>query len=256
MEQVIFIRKKEWEIKMQNKIQITKGIKFDYDDLIKVVDMSHEFTMRDVLTICMNSKISLNVLGRMLQCKYIRNYYDEMNSMPFKDQGDIEYLEIYWEGYKATQSDFSWSFHGIGKKGRISEDIVKYCKLSKKDKEEYREKYALDFSPIYSLADYPIKICNQLSVIDEDAKNSVDTYVKIDCQPSITLIELLHVIFWEISFNGPPEERNESMKKLKGMAKELDKAIKEGRLDEVTVPWKKVKRDLENKFGIKGKTCK
>jgi len=251
--------KRNGEIKMENTIKITKDLKFNYWDLMKIVDVSQEFTLRDVLRACVNSSIPMDVLCQILQCSYIVDYWDEAESKPFTgltDDRDMEYLELYWGGSKQTYDkkrcdSGGWSFHGMGREGYVPEDMAKYGKWKKGEKKHYRQAMAIEFSPMYTLADYPIRICKKIYIEDEDLPIRARIKMKdsgIDYQPTITLMELLYAIFWELSFCGSPKDRDGKMNDLKSRMDEIDKAKKEGRLDEITVPWEKVKRDMKKKI--------
>jgi hypothetical protein len=238
---------------MENAIKITKDLKFDYRDLMGQVDTSHEFTLRDIMAICMNSRIPLKILMQLLRCPYVLDYYEEAESKPFENDGDVEYLELYWWGTKHTydcvrEDSSTWGFHGIGRKGYIPEDILKYCKLTKGEKKNFRQNMAIEFTPMYALADLPIRVCKKMHITDyySDPKKDVDS--GIDFQPSITLMELLYAIFYELSFCGSPKQRDEKAEGLNKQVAKLDKAAKEGRLDEVTIPWKQVKKNLVKKI--------
>jgi len=246
---------------MEKPIKITKSLKFNFYDLMRDVDTEHEFTLRDVLNACMKSKIPLEILQAMLRCNYIEQYWKEMKSKKFKNDGDgIEYLELAWNGtideYKGKQdSSSSWHFNGVGKKGYIPDDLLGFCskkEIAKMKKEGYRQSYAIEFRPMYALANFPIKIRKEIKIEDwrnykKKLKKKEDIFTIIDVQPSITLMELLYWIFWELSFCGSPEKRDGISADLDERVKELDKAKKEGRLDEITVPWEEVKKNLKKK---------
>ena len=253
---------------MEKPVKITKSLKFDFWDLMREVDPDHEFTLRDVLSACMRSNIPIDILQAILRCNYIKDYWKEMKSKKFQDKDrDLEYLELAWMGDvhefdgEINYSSY-WSFNGIGKKGQLPDDILKHCtkkEIAKMKKEGYRQSYAIEFSPIYTLSNYPIKICKELKVEDwrdyeRKIKKKKDLWKTIDLRPSITLVELLYWIFWELSFCGSPEQRDGKLADLDKSVKELDDAIKEGRIDEVTIPWEDVKIDLKNK--VKSKRVK
>ena len=141
---------------MDNTIKITKDLIFDFDDLMKDIDFRHEFTLRDVLRSCMNSKIPLDILQPLLRCNYIKDYWEEAESKEFKeDMGGMEFLEVYWEGScdKDEEEEIcssGWSFHGYG----VDKD------------EGFSQGYAIEFSPMYDLAGFPIKIKKEMRIED------------------------------------------------------------------------------------------
>ncbi len=215
---------------MDDSIQITNDLRFGYEDLMKEVDFSHEFsqefTLRDVLSACVNSKIPPKNLSAILRCKYINDYWTESNKKPFKNDGEIEYLEVYLTAnidlFDGNRYDTcSWGFHGRGKKGDFPKELEIIKKYTKEEKANYREKYAIEYTPLYELVDYPIKVCNEIEFSDYSGKKN--KYRLIDFQPSITLIELLFAIFNELSELGSPSNRDKEFKDLKEL---LDERIK------------------------------
>lgn len=210
---------------MENNIIIHKYLKFDYKDLMSNVDVSIPFTLKDIFCICENSKIPIDVLGKMLNCDCVLDIIEESKLEYNNNQDDeyknIEYLELYFLGdqdvYDGKRTDVShWAFHGVGIKGKIGEDVLKCCKLSDSEKTEYREKYAIEFTPVYKLIDYKIYINNKM-IINENIDQKI-----IDFCPSITLIELLFSIFYELSFCGSPKDRDMQTEKLMNIIKDFD----------------------------------
>lgn len=226
------------------KIEITKDLRFGFEDLMTRVDLSCEFTLRDILTICINSKINVDHLMSMLHCNYVE-LYEEMVSKPSdftekdeKDEKDenLECLELYWDGgiYEwegKVEGSQQWSFHGLGKKGVIPTYDTPYHleNLTEEEKINYRTNWAIEFEPMYKIADYPIRISNEM-IINDSRKDLKDQYAKIDFAPSITLIELLYWIFWELSFCGDIKGRNDKKIELNDTIKKYEEDKKNGTL--------------------------
>lgn len=185
------------KIKMK-KIIINKNLKFNSDDLMQFVDMTKPFTLRDVFNCIQNSKVTIEKLKKILKCRYLEEYMEEINkpNVPKKDKDGIKYLEIYCGAEEIGAKDnkyMRWSFHGVGKK------------------DKFTDKYALEFSPLYEIADFKIRISDTMLVFNESngkiLKKKVDT--------SIMLIELLYAIVWELSWNGSIENREKRLQELK-----------------------------------------
>ena len=227
-----------------DKIKITKDMEFDLHDLMLVVDADHEFTLRDILRACINSKIPIDVLSALLRCRYIEEYWQEAESKDFEDGEDIEYLELTWLGDKSNFSGVKensswWGFHGVGYEGKIPDDLRKNCdekEIKKMEDEKYRQSYAIEFSPLYKLADYSIKVFDKMYITNWEKKPTDEFNEVIDLKPSITLMELLYWSLWELSFFGSVETRNKKCDEMDESCKEIDEAIKNGTIDQITKP--------------------
>jgi len=235
-----------------DKIKITKDLSFGYEDLMLEVDFETEFTLLDIVNSCMNSRIPIDNLSEILHCPYLYDYWDEAHNSPDPDiDSDIEYLRISWYGSKNTwdgkRDDSSgWIFDGIGRAGHIPSDMEDHCSVADIEKlkaDGWRQTYAIELTPLYNLADYVIRIDDKITITDYDLENKyVDD--KIDIIPSITLIELLYSIFWELSFMGSPKRRDEKKEELGQLVKD----IKDGKVE--TVPWDEAKDRLKKKFDL------
>jgi len=249
---------------MEKLLKINKNLKFGYADLMEVIDPDHKFTLRDVLKACVSSKIPMDILKSILQCDYIEDYWKELNSKKFKNDGEIEYLQLSWissidEFEGVVGSGHAWDFSGIGKEGDIPQDLIDNCpkkEIERMKRENYTQSYAIEFTPVYELAGLPIKITNSINIEDwrgvNEAKNKTKFYnnmnTKLDVQPSITLIEVLYWIFWELSFVGSPERRDEQINILNERVDKFKQAEKDGTLGEITIPWEDVKKKLKDKY--------
>ena len=95
----------------------------------------------------------------------------------------IEYLELSWGAsihkYKG-ENDYSdwWDFHGVGKEGIIPDDLID-SKTKIEDPENFRQTYALEFTPLYELADFEIKIAENIVIEDFCDKKYERKYIDL-----------------------------------------------------------------------------
>ena len=225
-----------------DEIKITPDLEFDYKDLMERVDTTHLFTLMDVFHVCMNSKIPPEILTEILQCDY-QAFCEEAESRPFEEEGDIEYLELSYSGeINSEGSDATgWQFDGVGREGFVPKDIMESCP-NEIIPPGWRQHYAIELSPLYKLSGYQIKIARKISIEDwkgmeerakgrKKTKEDYDGLTKeIGIQPSITLIELLYNVFWELSFFGSPDGRDEKKDEINQTMEEYDKAKADGTL--------------------------
>jgi len=206
---------------MITSIKITPDLEFDYTDLSLEIDFSQKFTLRDIIRTVVSSKIPMPILTRILRCPYLIDYHKEIESRPFEDGGDIEYLELYWFGDKDKVMNSQWGFHGVGRSG--NEKIKEYYKEHGLEDipEDYRERYAIGFSPLYKLADYRTQLCKEMVIADWKTNNVDDQ--RINFTPSISLITFLYWVFWELSWYGSPENRTKKLNDLEDRCDKFEK---------------------------------
>jgi len=243
----------------ENKIKITKDMELNINDLMSYVDTEHVFTLRDVLCACKNSAIPMQLLQELLQCPYIEDYYNEMDKCEKDDDKDINYLELSYsieEDEEYGEFNQGWSFHGIGEEGVIPQDIIDH--YSEEEVQNMRDdgfvqSYAVEYSPIYDLADYPIKIDNKVSVTNwtnnsKSSKYSIDKTFTLKGKPLIRLIEVLYEIFWELCFLGSPEERDKKKEDLGKRCEAFNEAKENGTLN--CIDFQEVKEKFSKKYDL------
>ena len=226
---------------MSRKVKITKDLDIDYADLMLEVDASQSFTLRDVIRATVSStKIPVDIMSQILRCRYISEYWKEIESKPFEDKGDIAYLELYYsmdcvEGDNGViDYGSSWGFHGCGKVGVVPSDMKEFCRKDYEWPKDYQVSYAIELSPLYELADYEIKIRNSITMEDVDkdlaSKETIEDH-EYPFRPSITVLEVLYWVVWELSFFGSAEERDEIKEDIMSTKEEFDEAKKNGTLN-------------------------
>jgi hypothetical protein len=243
---------------MKDMIKITNRMKFDYSDLMTPVDLEKEFTLNDLFLAVEHSKIEPVTLAKILQCPYIYDLCAEAKSKRFKSDGQIDHLRLSFvvdkDKYQCKEEiTYMWTFDGIGKKQPIPDDLKKHCPkhiLDKMKKEGYFPSYGVEFTPVYELKGLPIKVDRTVYYTDwtVDSHTYPEQFSRqFTITPRVTLLKILYHVFYELSFCGSPKQRDEKLADLKGRADEIDKARKEGRMDELFTPWEDVKKRLKKK---------
>lgn len=132
----------------------------------------------------------------------------------------------------------STSFHGMG--------LIKLTpgrELEVHEEPRIEESgYAISLSPIPHLLDYPLRIDVKAPLIVD--YEIVETF---EVQTP-KLVELVKEIFWELTFHGLPEDRNQFGDELRGRISEIDECIESG---DPEVGGKFVPFDLDELMGDK-----
>jgi hypothetical protein len=134
----------------------------------------------------------------------LEEYIDEVNkeNEDVKNNVEFDHLELCSEiGSLDNKNEITWSFCGIGKEVKIG-----------------AEKYAMDFTPLYKIANFKIKVSDVMINYDLDNKKVIKTKII----PLIMFVEFLYIIIEEISWNGSIKNREERLKELKRRVDDIE----------------------------------
>lgn len=132
-------------------------------------------------------------------CQNILSYHKEAR-LPRKEKANCKSLEVYWD-YQLISDELltSTSFHGVGKDGT---------------------KYALDLSPLNDIAHLPVKLNENLEVVEYEKGKEI---IVFKCKKEFSLLEVLDAIYWEVGFFGNIKERDNMIDTLKERVEEIKK---------------------------------
>ena len=118
----------------------------------------------------------------------------------------LDYVEVY-HVFEETETLLEGVtrpyFHGVG-----IQQPADYTDGSVLWKKGERIPWSLSFSKVWQFVDLPLRI-NSRSVLCRQDGTTIDLPA-----PRITLGSLIHAIFWELSFYGPPKKRDKLGKRL------------------------------------------
>ena len=198
--------------------------------MFKSVSLDKNLKLKDILLLF---KKNLPFYSIFLN-NWVEEFVNEgLDNEPTETFDDVEYLELYWNTNKNTDEDTGRThldghlfpdFHMISKK--LSED--KYDEFGTlMYQANQRINYSLSFIPVNNLANIPIKLERKFIICDND-DTSKESIQFDDCEYSLG--QVLHGIIWELSFYGPPKDRdkesdiiNKAVKDLKEEAKDFKK---------------------------------
>lgn len=165
---------------------------------------------------------------------------EEMNTTPNTNklpESEIECLQIYWAGECSIMEgkrEFSlWgSIHGYGPyTPSENEKEMAGGEGNLPFPEGEKIGYAIEFSPVNELADYPVDLLTDLKVqeinYDDPRPHASAKIIDLGTKP-FTLLEMLKSVFYELTFAGTPEERNEQWEEIKESCDEALEEIKNG----------------------------
>jgi len=239
-----------------HEVKITWDYVLKLEDLMKTVDTKVLFTLDRIFGCIAKSDIDPELLCRLLRCPYVYDLIMESTKGKPDPDSEIEYLELSYALYKHTfrgkcEDSSGWIFDGVGRAGVLPEDLKDQGYVV--NDPEWRQRYAIEMTPVYELKDYVIRIRPEMPITNYDTKSKdmkphfLDEVPleSLKVKPSITLMELLYGIFWELTFFGGPENRNAKSDELSERLDDFKEAKEKGEVKYTTV-------DFDDPCGIFG----
>lgn len=212
-----------------------------YDLQWIVESVSDDFTLLDLFQIIHRAQQDCPQLPDMLGMGYFDAFYEEATREP-KSDDELHYLELYWHidydaiktkkkgGKRAIYRDCLirgeltnlMGFQGIGKHQCAFEDgCPNGCPED--------DGYAIEMTPVNELVHLPIRVSPQVGMykpwVRDDEPPLLSTGFTLTIHP--TLYTFITSIFWELTFLGHPEERDEVM----GGIQQSMEDIKSGKIE-------------------------
>jgi hypothetical protein len=184
--------------------------------LMEETVLADDLVLRDIfLLVHKNMDFCADALGRWTEeitLEGLKKTRKKKKAEPYSD-ASIEYLEVYWEIEASTfhqESSISGLFPEFGGRGSWYRKIG-----AKKHKKQYGG-ICISLTPANQLAPYPLKLNRTVSVYRTN-------YDKLEFlqEPlftgvgSVTLLQILYAIYWELSFYGSPRQRRYKLRSLK-----------------------------------------
>lgn len=222
--------------------------------LRNMCEVEKGLTLRDFMSVVRGSKPLCDLISRYSWAS-VDSWNAVLDDAPVAPSDCVEYLKVgvfgehgqyghmkdlppLFDGddtdYSDMEDDFSISvdFCGIGE---YSEEDKKNFKVEPGDKCNYG--FGED---IRDVLDKELRVDHHIIVYRLGEKHEE----LFRARYAISLMELLDAIYWEISFYGPPQNREEFFEELNDRKKEIDEAIERG--EEPGIPWEEVKEKLRS----------
>lgn len=226
-----------WENKQQNDVDITDQL---YGHLLNVCDIEDGVILKDILLMVNDW---CNVLSPITTSSpdWMKELVNEGLNKPFKrDDSCVKHLELSWgaevrQYTKEPKHLEEWiSFDGIGDPPENDESYKDWPAGQSVN-------YALDFSPVNTLSELPVKLNKTIKIYDETNKKAAyPPPILIEAEKEFKLIDILRGIFWELSFLGSPSDRDDKSEEIMGRLKDIE----EGKVE--TIPWENLRNKISN----------
>lgn len=200
-------------------------------------EIDPDTTIWHIMDFVRKSEVLSMFISQYAWCNGIDEFHEELDKPAIIDENDgMDHFEIRWDvdyhkSTKFTSFGLSPSFIGVGLP--ITEEKQK----EKRSEDDPRGELPIGFVETYSVSASPL---NTFAHLKLELNTTVDVYrlkrhpktenIKIlasEC--AFSLLDVLDAIYFEISFHGPPDQRDEFLDNMRGLAEEAREELHEGK---------------------------
>lgn len=218
------------------KHEIEEISKYMVSFLFDTCELDTNVSMRDIFLLC---KKNISILSLVIR-NYIEEWVKYGLNLPISEKKEakydnIEFTELCWgaEIYDGEISGIDFpDFNCLGHKA--IEDIYENDNLLV----EKGKRIVYGISSIDNIIDLPLKLNNNFKIRDENYK------VCLTSKKSYRLIDIIYGIFWEISFNGTPEDTKKFWVDMNKKVEEIQKGLEDGSIK--TTDLETLKKEFKN----------
>jgi hypothetical protein len=232
---------------MEEKLRLESDYALRVADLMTPVEIAEDFTLGDLCRIIYNSKeLTIDALSTLVQCS-LQPFLDECLRPVDRaddDESKLHYIRLFWECEYDAPAEDRWPpatslwLHADGV-GDTWEDCRPGGKFYEEGKDVSRcNRYAIEMTPLYALRDLPLRI-DPIMIVQPSLTERGDQAPLEIPAPDVTLLQLIHALFWELSFFGTPEKRDATREELRQQVARIERG------EERLIPWEDVCKDLD-----------
>jgi hypothetical protein len=225
-------------------LRLLPGYRLRVGDLLREIEIADDFTLEELcLTIRDSDEMDLDTLSTLLHCRLAPFIEDCLRpSAPPPSAPTLSAIYVAWQCEYDQPGETRWSptttlrldVYGVGE---IWEDCQPGGQWYEEGKDVSRcNTYAIELTPLYELRYLPLTLDPTMCIAGSDDPGKTPLTIPA---PGLTLLQLLHALFWEFSFFGTPTQRDTQRAELE----ETVQQIKSGEAQ--TIPWEQVKEELE-----------
>jgi hypothetical protein len=211
------LRTTKWDSNVREYVD--KEINHPYHELRTACHIEPDVTLRDIINLVGSSQLLKELISEYSWCD-VDAFVKEVNR-PTTKKTDMDSIILY--KYIDIGREVGEYIHvnGTGPNANKSEY----------DDRDYVDNWAIEFTPVNQMADLPVRLHPKAKIL-KDHKEEGES----DCY--FTFLDVIGEIFFEISFCGSPEDRDEKSAELNQVVED----IKSGKAK--TKPWKDLQKLL------------
>jgi hypothetical protein len=177
-----------------------------------ICEIEEGVTLRDIMNLVANDKMLTTFVSLYSSVNHIEEFHEELNVKYNKKEKECDYLEVHRVGDLFENELNCWTdISGVNTK-----ETCKYC--NDEAWPDHKHYISYSYTPLYKYAMLPVKLDKRFTVRDFKKDK-----ILLNVTQDFALIDILHAIYFDISFHGGPKDRDKFCKSLKRQVKNLDK---------------------------------
>jgi hypothetical protein len=236
----------------EEKVRLALGYKLRVADLLREVEVADHFTLGDLCAIIQDcEEMDLKTLSALIRCllaPFLAECFQPCDTTP-ELESHLSCIRLCWRCEYDRPTETRWppstslwlEVDGIGDTWEEYKAGGQWYEPGKDY--SHCNQYALEMTPLCELRHLPLRIDPTMVITctTETGKEPLEIPA-----PGVTLLQLLHALFWEFSFFGTPKERDAQRAALKEQVRRIDAG------EEELIPWEDVWKELESQESPRG----
>ena len=209
------------------EVQPTDTLKY----ISEIVEFEDGLTFGRLFQIIIQNRVLINMIYHSTLGGFnLQSWIDEFNQ-PGEDGGDFEIVFSWGTDYSEYQGKIECTFYPqFGGFGSFDKNDNEKCNLG------------MSFTKLCDIKNKKVKLDTTLTV-DEFNDGEFKRLINSDYTP-LRLFDVFYSILFEISFHGEPTNRDAFIGRLDEQSKEINDAIENGTIDEITTPAEEVFKEF------------
>lgn len=182
-------------------------------------EIDPDTTLKDIMTLVRKNE-GLNLFISMYSwCNSIEEFHAELDKLPVIDENDsMDHMEIRWATFynkSRNYTDFGLSaeFIGVGLPLKEERDGLPVG---------FIETFSISGSPIEQFAHLKVHLNPKVEIHRIKRHPKIESIKLLSSECSFCLLDILDAIYWEISFHGPPSQRDDFMDEMRELVTDIE----------------------------------
>jgi hypothetical protein len=196
-------------------------------------EIDPDTTLWHIMDFVRKSEVLTFLISQYTWCSNIDDFHNELDKPAIIDENDkMDHLEVCWAvDYLKTSNYTNFGmtpeFHGVSLPLTAEDQAAASAESGFEQAVGRIEKYSVSASPLNQFAHLKLVLNAKVEVYRLKKHPKLKNYKLLTSECDFSLLDIIDSIYFDISFHGPPDQRDKFVEELKEQVEELDLGLVE-----------------------------